>query len=59
MNAKEKFFVDRMNGIKEYILRMAARPEFDDRYKYAYLVGVIEAEVSTIGDSMFSFFDEE
>lgn len=57
MNAEEKFFVDRMNGIKEYILRMSARPDFNDRDKYAYLVGVIEAEVSTIGDSMFSFFE--
>lgn len=57
MNAKEKFFIDEMNRIKDFILRMSAQPDFDDRNKYAYLVGAIEAAVSSIGDSMFSFFE--
>lgn len=57
MNAEEKFFVDRMNRIKDFVLRMSALPDFDDRNKYAYLVGAIESEVSSINDSTFSFFE--
>lgn len=66
MNAKEKFFMDNMLSVKDFVLRELSSEPGLSTNKYAYLVGAIESQVSmvlaqamhkSIDEVRFSFFD--